>query len=220
MSRDFGGPELLFLLAALRWTLLLTVVAFLGGGVGGAVVALARISPRPGVRWAGKLFVGLLQGTPLLLQLFVVFYGLTVMTGVRLDPWPAVALAFTLYAAAFLGDIWRGALEAIPRTQWEAATALGLRRTATLWTVIVPQAGRIAIPPTVGFLVQLIKNTSVAAIVGFVELTRAGQLMVNVTFQPMVIYPLVAVLYFAVCFPISVAAGRLEARIDARQGRV
>lgn len=219
MSRDFGGPELLFLLAALRWTLLLTAVAFLGGGVGGAVVALARISPRPGVRWAGKLFVGLLQGTPLLLQLFVVFYGLTVLTGVRLDPWPAVALAFTLYAAAFLGDIWRGALEAIPRTQWEAATALGLRRTATLWTVIVPQAGRIAIPPTVGFLVQLIKNTSVAAIVGFVELTRAGQLMVNVTFQPMVIYPLVAALYFAVCFPISVAAGRLEARIDARQGR-
>jgi polar amino acid transport system permease protein len=219
MSREFSGPELLFLLGALRWTLLLTAVAFVGGGLGGAVVALAHISPRRGVRWAGRLFVGLLQGTPLLLQLFVAFYGLTVLTGLRLDPWPAVALAFTLYAAAFLGDIWRGTLEAIPRTQWEAATALGLRRGATLRTVIVPQAARIAIPPTVGFLVQLIKNTSVAAIVGFVELTRAGQLMVNVTFQPMIVYPLVAALYFAVCFPISAAAGRLEARIDARQGR-
>ena len=220
MSRDFSGPELLFLLAALRWTLLLTVVAFIGGGLGGALVAWAYISPRRGLRWAARLFIGLLQGTPLLLQLFVAFYGLTVLTGLRLDPWPAVALAFTLYAAAFLSDIWRSTLEAIPRTQWEAATALGLRRAATLRTVIVPQAARIAIPPTVGFLVQLIKNTSVAAIVGFVELTRAGQLMVNVTFQPMVVYPLVAALYFAICFPISIAAGWLETRIDARQGRL
>jgi polar amino acid transport system permease protein len=86
--------------------------------------------------------------------------------------------------------------------------------------VILPQAGRIAIPPTVGFLVQLIKNTSVAAIVGFVELTRAGQLMVNVTFQPMLVYPLVAALYFALCYPISFAAGRLELRMDLRRGVV
>ncbi len=220
MSRDFSTPEFVFLLAALRWTLLLTLVAFIGGGIGGFIVAIARISPRRSVRWLASLFVGLLQGTPLLLQLFVAFFGLTVLTGLRLDPWPAVALAFTLYAAAFLGDIWRGALEAIPRTQWEAATALGLRRWATMRTIILPQAARIAIPPTVGFLVQLIKNTSVAAIVGFVELTRAGQLMVNVTFQPMVVYPLVAALYFAVCFPISLAASRLEAHLDARQGRV
>ena len=219
MSRDFSGPELLFLLAALRWTLLLTGVAFIGGGLGGALVAWAYISPRRGLRWAARLFIGLLQGTPLLLQLFVAFYGLTVLTGLRLDPWPAVALAFTLYAAAFLSDIWRSTLEAIPRTQWEAATALGLGRSATLRTVIMPQAARIAIPPTVGFLVQLIKNTSVAAIVGFVELTRAGQLMMNVTFQPMVVYPLVAALYFVICFPISIAAGWLEIRIDARQGR-
>ena len=217
MSRDFGGPELVFLLGALRWTLLLTLVAFIGGGAGGLVVALARVSPLRGVRWAAAVFVTLLQGTPLLMQLFVAFYGLAVLVGVRLDPWPAVALAFTLYAAAFLGDIWRGTIEAVPRTQWEAATALGLRRWTTLRLVILPQAGRIAIPPTVGFLVQLIKNTSVAAIVGFIELTRAGQLMVNVTFQPMVVYPLVAALYFAVCFPISLAAGRLERRLDARQ---
>ena len=220
MSRDFAAPEMLFLLGALRWTVLLTLVAFIGGGAGGLVVALARVSPRRGVRWAASIYVGLLQGTPLLLQLFVAFYGLAVLTGVRLDPWPAVALAFTLYAAAFLGDIWRGTIEAIPRAQWEAATALGLRRGATLRTVILPQAARIAIPPTVGFLVQLIKNTSVAAIVGVVELTRAGQLMVNVTFQPMVVYPVVAALYFLVCFPISHAATRLEARLDARLSRV
>lgn len=219
MSRDFGANELVFLLAALRWTVALTLVAFVGGGVGGFVVAMMRVSRVPAVRALASVYVMLLQGTPLLMQLFLAFYGLAVLTGVRLDPWPAVALAFTLYAAAFLGDIWRGTIEAIPRTQWEAASALALPRWQAMRHVILPQAARIAIPPTVGFLVQLIKNTSVAAIVGFVELTRAGQLMVNVTFQPMVVYPLVAALYFVVCWPISFAAGRLEARLSVRESR-
>ncbi len=219
MSRDFGANELVFLLAALRWTVALTLVAFVGGGIGGFVVAMMRVSRVPAVRALASVYVMLLQGTPLLMQLFLAFYGLAVLTGVRLDPWPAVALAFTLYAAAFLGDIWRGTIEAIPRTQWEAASALALPRWQAMRHVILPQAARIAIPPTVGFLVQLIKNTSVAAIVGFVELTRAGQLMLNVTFQPMVVYPLVAALYFVVCWPISFAAGRLEARLSVRESR-
>ena len=137
------------------------------------------------------------------MQLFLAFYGLAVLTGVRIDPWPAVTLAFTMYAAAFLGEIWRGAIQAIPRQQWEAAAALPLAPAAQLRYVILPQAFRIAIPPTVGFLVQLIKGTSIASIIGFIELTRAGQLIVNVTFQPMVVYPLVAVLYFVLCWPIS-----------------
>jgi polar amino acid transport system permease protein len=219
MSRDFGPTEFLFLLAALRWTVALTLVAFVGGGIGGFAIAMMRVSRMRPVRAAATLYVTLLQGTPLLMQLFLAFYGLAVLTGVRLDAWPAVALAFTLYAAAFLGDIWRGTIEAIPSQQWEAATALALPRWQTMRRVILPQAARIAIPPTVGFLVQLIKNTSVAAIVGFVELTRAGQLMVNVTYQPMVVYPVVAALYFAVCWPISLAAGRLEARLDLRGSR-
>lgn len=219
MSRDFGPTEFLFLLAALRWTVALTLVAFVGGGIGGFIIAMMRVSRMRPVRAAATLYITLLQGTPLLMQLFLAFYGLAVLTGVRLDAWPAVALAFTLYAAAFLGDIWRGTIEAIPSQQWEAATALALPRWQTMRRVILPQAARIAIPPTVGFLVQLIKNTSVAAIVGFVELTRAGQLMVNVTYQPMVVYPVVAALYFAVCWPISLAAGRLEARLDLRGSR-
>jgi polar amino acid transport system permease protein len=219
MSRAFGAAELIFLLEALRWTVALTLVAFIGGGIGGFFVALMRVSRFRAVRILASLYVGLLQGTPLLMQLFLAFYGLAVLTGLRLDAWPAVALAFTLYAAAFLGDIWRGTIEAIPRTQWEAGTALALPRWQVMRHIILPQAARIAIPPTVGFLVQLIKNTSVAAIVGFVELTRAGQLMVNVTFQPMIVYPLVAALYFAVCWPISFAAGRLEMRLDARGSR-
>ncbi len=219
MNRDFGPTELVFLLAALRWTVALTLVAFLGGGLGGFAVAMMRVSRLRAVRAAATVYIALLQGTPLLMQLFLAFYGLAVLTGVRLDAWPAVALAFTLYAAAFLGDIWRGTIEAIPLAQWEAATALALPRWHILRRVILPQAARIAIPPTVGFLVQLIKNTSVAAIVGFVELTRAGQLMVNVTYQPMIVYPLVATLYFAICWPISFAAGQLETRLNMKGNR-
>jgi polar amino acid transport system permease protein len=213
--RQFGWNELLFILLALRWTVLLSLVAFVGGLVGGMLIALMKISTIAPLRWAATVYVRLFQGTPLLMQLFLAYYGVTVLTGVRIDPWPAVMIAFTAYAAAFLGDIWRGCIEAVPREQWEAAEALSLRRLAIVRLVILPQAARIALPPTVGFLVQLIKGTSVASIIGFVELTRAGQLMTNVTFQPMTIYPLVAALYFALCWPLSMLSQALERRMDA-----
>src|SRR5262249_55585428 len=184
----------------------------------GLILAVARTSRYAVLRGLAAAYIGIFQGTPVLMQLFIAFYGLAVLTGVRIDPWPAVTLAFTLYAAAFLGEIWRGAIQAIPRQQWEAAAALPLSPAAQLRHVILPQAFRIAIPPTVGFLVQLIKGTSIASIIGFVELTRAGQLIVNVTFQPMIVYPVVAVLYFVLCYPISLAALRLERSVDADLG--
>jgi len=218
VSRDFEWAEFVFLLGAMRWTIALSLIAFVGGGVGGLLIALARTSRNALLRGVAAAFIGVMQGTPVLMQLFLAYYGLAVLTGVRLDPWPAVTLAFTLYAAAYLGEIWRGAIDAIPRQQWEAAAALPLSPAAQLRHVILPQAFRIAIPQTVGFLVQLIKGTSVASIIGFVELTRAGQLMVNVTFQPMIVYPLVAVLYFVMCWPMSLLALRLERKIDAALG--
>jgi len=218
MSRDFDWPEFLFVLGAVRWTVLLSLIAFVGGGIGGLILAIMRTSSIRALRWISAAYIGLIQSTPLLMQLFLVFYGLAVISGVRIDPWPAVTLAFTMYAAAFLGEIWRGAIQAIPRQQWEAAAALPLAPAAQLMHVILPQAFRIAIPPTVGFLVQLIKGTSIASIIGFVELTRAGQLMVNVTFQPMIVYPVVAALYFVLCWPMSMLALRLERRIDAALG--
>jgi polar amino acid transport system permease protein len=216
--RTFGWPEFLFVLGALRWTLLLSLVAFVGGAVFGFLIALARVSPFVPLRAATSLYIQLFQGTPVLMQLFVVYYGIAVLFDVRIEAWSAVALAFTCYAAAFLGDIWRGCIQAIPRQQWEAAECLTLTYPAQLVWVILPQAARIAIPPTVGFLVQLIKGTSIASIIGFVELTRAGQLMTNVTFEPMVIYPVVAALYFAICWPLSTVSQVLERRLDAARG--
>ena len=218
MGRAFGPAEFLFLLKAVPTTLMLSLGALAGGVVAGLIVAILRIIPSRPLRWLAVSYIELFQGTPLLMQLFVVYYGLAVIFNVQIGAWPAVLIAFTLYSAAFLGEIWRGAIEAIPKPQWEAAACLSLSFPKQLWYVILPQAARISIPPTVGFAVQLIKNTSIAAIIGFIELTRAGQLMTNMTFKPMIVYPVVAGLYFLLCWPLSVISQSLERRIDANLG--
>jgi len=218
LNRTFELSEFLFLVAAVRWTLLLSLVAFLGGGAVGFWIAIMRTTRFRVLRLLAAGYIQVFQGTPVLMQLFLFYYGLAVLVDMQVDAWPAVALAFTLYSGAFLGEIWRGSIQAIPRTQWEASACLSLGYLQQLRFVILPQAMRIAIPPTVGFLVQLIKGTSIAAIIGFVELTRAGQLIVNVTFQPMIVYPVVAALYFAVCWPLSLLSRLLERRIDADLG--
>jgi polar amino acid transport system permease protein len=218
VNRSFGIPEFFYILGAVRWTLLLSLVAFVGGGAVGFVIAILRTTRSRVLRALTTGYIQLFQGTPVLMQLFLFYYGLAVLFDMQVDAWPAVALAFTLYSGAFLGEIWRGSIQAIPRTQWEASACLSLGYIEQLRFVILPQAMRISIPPTVGFLVQLIKGTSIAAIIGFVELTRAGQLMVNVTFQPMIVYPVVAALYFMVCWPLSLLSRSLERRIDAALG--
>src|SRR5256714_3354351 len=154
------------------------------------------------------------------MQLLFIYTALG-FSGRRLNACTAVTIAYTIYAAAFLGDIWRGCIEAAPREQWESSRAFALGYLHQLFLVIMPQAVRIAIPPTVGFLVQLVKATAVASIIGFVELTRAGQLMTNATFQPMIVYPIVAGLYFALCWPLSVWAAHLEKqlRVENVMGR-
>jgi polar amino acid transport system permease protein len=218
MGHGFATPEFLFLVQAVRWTLLLSLVALVGGGIVGLVIAILRTAPIRPLRWLAVGYIQFFQGTPVLMQLFVTYYGLAVVFALKIDPWPAVILAFTLYSGAFLGEIWRGSIQAIPRPQWEAAECLALSFPKQLWYVILPQAMRISIPPTVGFVVQLIKSTSVAALIGFVELTRAGTLMTNLTFKPMIVYPVVAALYFVLCWPLSLLAQYLERRIDANLG--
>src|SRR5690606_3852970 len=159
----------------------LSAVAFAGGALGGLAVALARVSPVNALRYAALGFIRLFQGTPLLMQLFLVYFGLSIF-GIGINPWLAAALALTLHASAFLGEIWRGCIQAVPSGQSEAAWALGLGYYDRMKSVILPQAARIAVAPTVGFMVQLIKGTSLASIIGFAELTRSGQIINNATF--------------------------------------
>lgn len=214
MIRPFTFNEVLLLLGAVKWTLALSAIAFLGGAVAGLLVALARTSDKRALRVASAAYIQVFQGTPLLMQLFLVFFGATVV-GFEVDPWTAAALGLTLNAGAFLGEIWRGCIQAVPKGQWEAASALGLGYVDKMTSVILPQAGKIAIPPTVGFLVQLIKSTSLAAIIGFAELTRTGQLVNNATFRPFLVFSIVAAIYFALCWPLSLLASHLERRTAA-----
>ena len=209
--RSFGAGDLLILLLALRWTVLLSLVAFVGGGVGGVVIALARVARLRWVRVLAAGYIKFLQGLPLLIMLFLVFFGLSIV-GVSVSAWTAAAVSFTLYGSAFLAEIWRGCLQSVPRGQWDAAAALGLRRMPQLRLVIAPQAMRIAIAPSVGFLVQLLKSTSLASVVGFTELTQAAQMVNNVTFQPLAVFGCTACLYFLLCFPLSLLSSRLEKR--------
>jgi polar amino acid transport system permease protein len=212
MIRELSFVDVLYLVAATRWTLALTALAFIGGGIVGLTIALLRVSSIAPLRWLGSVYVLVVQGTPLLCWLFVFFFGLSIF-GITVSPWLAALSAYSIYAGAFLGEIWRGCLQAIPRTQWEAGSSLGLSFTQQLRYVIVPQAMRLAIPPTVGFLVQLIKNTSLAAVIGFIELTREGQLTTAVTFRPFTVYLIVAAIYFALCFPLTQWSRRLERRL-------
>lgn len=218
MIREFTTSEFLYLVLAARWTLLLSAIALVGGGAVGLGVALARIAPARLVRGAARVYVRLFQGTPLLMQLFLLYFGANIF-GVQTDAWTAAALGLIFYSSAFLGEIWRGCLEAVPSGQWDGARALGLSGWRLMRLVIIPQAARIAIPPTVGFAVQAIKATSLASVIGFVELTRAAQVVNNATFRPMLVYFTVAALYFLMCWPLSYYSQRLERRLGGSQER-
>lgn len=201
------------LLLAARWTVVLSLVAFIGGGLVGLVIMLMRTSRRGPLRWVSWAYIELFQGTPLLLQLFLAFFGLS-LVGLNLDPWVAAAAALILWTAAFLAEIWRGCVQAIPKGQWEASSSLALSYLEQMRHVILPQALRIAVAPTVGFSVQVVKGTALTSIIGFVELTRAGTMITNATFQPFTVYGMVALIYFLLCWPLSHSSRILERRLN------
>jgi len=211
MIRELALLDLYYLLLAVRWTVALTLLALAGGSIVGLLVAAGGAARHRLPRLLANTYVGIVQGIPLLAWLFIFYFGLSIV-GYDLPPLVAATVGFSVYAGAFLGEIWRGALIAIPRTQWEAGTAIGLTYVEQLRHVIIPQAVRIAIPPTVGFLVQLIKNTSLAAVIGFVELTREGQMTTAATFQPFAVYLLVAAIYFSLCYPLTRYSRILEGK--------
>ncbi|MBF6989972.1 MULTISPECIES: amino acid ABC transporter permease [unclassified Cupriavidus] len=202
------------LMLAARWTVLLSLVAFVGGGLVGLLVLLMRTGKRPVARRLAQAYIELFQGTPLLMQLFLAFFGLALF-GIEVPAWLAAGLALTLWTSAFLAEIWRGCVEAIPRGQWEASGSLAMDYVQQMRYVILPQALRIAVAPTVGFGVQVIKGTALASIIGFTELSKAGTMIVNATFQPFTVYAAVALMYFALCWPLSQYSKMLERKFHA-----
>ncbi|MBI0330064.1 amino acid ABC transporter permease [Burkholderia plantarii] len=208
------GQILTNLLLAARWTVVLSLVSFVLGGALALVLLALRVSNHVALRGLVKLFIEVFQGTPLLMQLFVVFFGLP-LVGLDVPPWIAATLGLTFFTSAYLAEIWRGCVEAVPRGQWEASASLAMSYLEQLRHVILPQAARIAIGPTVGFGVQAIKDTALVSIIGFTELTKAGTMISNATFRPFLVYGLVALIYFALCYPLTRWARSLQRKWHA-----
>jgi len=202
------------LLVGAGWTIVLSVIAFVFGGAMGLAVLCVRISANPRLQRFGMAYIEFFQDTPLLMQFFLIFFGLALF-GVDISPLFAAMLGLTLFTSAYLAEIWRGCVESLPKGQWEASACLAMSRWEQLRHVILPQALRIAVPPTVGFSVQVVKGTAVASIIGFVEITKTGTMIANATFRPLTVYALVALGYFLMCYPLSVAARRVERRLHA-----
>jgi polar amino acid transport system permease protein len=212
LLRTFTLHEVWILVLAARWTIALSLAAFAGGGAVGFVLAIARISPFKALRYIASGYIQFVQAIPALMLLLLFYYGLNLF-GIRIDAWTAAVLAFTLSTSAFLAEIWRGCLQAVPAGQWDAARSLGLNFPKALLLVIIPQAVRMALPPTVGYMVQVVKGTSLAALIGFTELAKAGAQINTITFEPVLVFGTVAGIYFLICWPLSLLSGYLERQL-------
>nr|WP_291636329.1 amino acid ABC transporter permease [Bosea sp. (in: a-proteobacteria)] len=202
------------LILGARWTVALSLAAFVLGGLLGFALMLCTISKRTIVRMPALSFIWFIQGTPLLMQLFLVFFG-PALFGWSISAWAAACTALTLWSAVYLAEMWRGAVRAVPPGQAEAALCLAMLPRQSLRHVVLPQAIRMALPPTAGFMVQIVKSTSLTSIVGFTELMKTGTVLSNVTLDPFVVYGMVSIVYFCLCYPLSLVSRRMEVRLDA-----
>jgi len=214
-----GTPEgvvLFQLLDATRFTIALSLIAFAGGGLVAALVTFLRVQPVRAVSRGAAAYVWLFQSVPLLMLLFLTGLGVPRLLGMDVDVWVAAGVSLILYTSAYLSDVWRGAIEAVPEGQREAGRALGLPFGRILRLVVLPQAVRLAVAPTVGFMVQIIKGTSLAYIIGFHDLMTVGKRWANAPVagtEPFVIYPLMALIYFVLSFPLTRYSRHLERRL-------
>ncbi|MDX7789884.1 amino acid ABC transporter permease [Aeromonas caviae] len=204
--------------AGLIFTVPLTLITFVLGVVLGLSVALARLyGPAPLVMLV-RFYVWLIRGTPLLVQLFLIFYGLP-SAGIVLDAFTAAVIGFTLNIGAYSSEIIRATLAAIPKGQWEAAYSIGMNWTQVMWRVILPQAARIAVPPLSNTFISLVKDTSLAAAVTVPELFQAAQRLASVTYEPLILYIETALIYLMFSSVLSTLQDRLEQRLAHKETR-
>ncbi|ADZ89467.1 ABC transporter permease subunit [Marinomonas mediterranea] len=201
------------LIFAAQWTVLLSLVAFIGGTLVALVLTALRLTRNSILQKLVAVYIELFQGTPLLMQMFLCFFGVSLL-GYEISAWSAAILALTLFTSAFLVEIWRGCIDTLPKGQWEASRCLGMSFLQILRYIILPQALRVAIAPTVGFSVQVVKGTALASVIGFVELTKAGTMLNNATFEPFKVFAMVAVIYFLLCYPLSLSSKILEKKFN------
>ncbi len=202
------------LLTGIRWTLTFTVTSFLLAAAWGLLLALARSSRFGPVRWASYAYTELFKNVPFITQIFIIYFGLG-QIGIIIGNFSAGVISLVLFYGAYLGEIFRGALKAVPDTQNEASSALGFSSLQTIRYVVLPQAVRVALPGAATMLVDLLKSTSLLVTIAAAELMNQAQTIASETFRPMEVYLVIGAIYFALCFPLSRVALRIENKIHA-----
>jgi polar amino acid transport system permease protein len=212
-ARDLNFGDILYMLKASLTTIELALIAIIGGMLLGIIIGIGRSSSNTLLKMSTKIYVEFFRGIPILLQIFIFYYGLKIFD-IKLPALLSASIAFIFNVSANIGETLKGIILSIPKNQWESSTSLGFSKFAQLWYIILPQVIRAAIPPTIGIMVGLIKDTSLASIVGFIELTRSGGLIMSVTMDPFIIYPIIAIIYFVICFFLTQTSRWLEKKVN------
>lgn len=201
------------LYAGLVFTIPLTLISFILGLSLGFIAALARLYGPSPLKRLVQFYVWLIRGTPLLVQLFLIFYALP-SAGITLDAFPAAVIGFTLNIGAYSSEIVRATLLSVPEGQWEAAHSIGMSRAQALRRIIIPQAARVAVPPLSNTFISLVKDTSLASVITVPELFLAAQRIAAVTYQPLILYTEPAIIYLLISSVLSSLQARLEKKLE------
>ncbi len=210
LVREALGP---LLAGTLQGTIPLTAISFAAGLVVALVVALMRLSSIAPLSALARIYVSIIRGTPLLLQLFIIFYGLPSM-GVTVDPFPSACVAFTLNVGGYASEVVRAAILSVPKGQSEAAATVGMNYATTMRRIVLPQASRVAVPPMSNTLISLVKDTSLASTIQVTELLRKAQEIAAPTYEFFTLYSVAAVYYWVICLGLAFSQSRLEVRLD------
>ncbi len=208
--------DLLFLAEGMLVTLKLFGVACCFGGITGFILGIMRSNHRiPFLRWIAAGYIEIFRGTPLLVMILIVFFGLGIL-GFDISRFWAAAVALTLYAGAYIGEIFRAGIESIRKEQWEAGASLGMKYIQTIRYVIIPQTIRVITPSFVGFLIGLVKGTALVSVIGATDLMTAARRVSHRTFMPLVSMGTAAMIYFIICYPLD----RLGRKIESRASQI
>lgn len=202
----------IFILKGLGLTLFLSFSSMLTGTIIGFIIGTIRTSKYRFIKSLSWVYVYIIRGTPLLMQLFFVYYGLPIVLGYSVPAFTTAMIGLTIYASAYITEIVKSGINSVDIGQIEAAQALGMTSLQVFFRIVLPQALKVIIPPLAGFFIALIKDSSLVSSIGFMELTRSGKLIIARTFQPFLIYLVVAIFYFIVCYGLSKASNYLERR--------
>lgn len=214
MFADFGLQNLQPLLQGAKLTLYLVAMSGLFGSLIGLVFGLARVAPFAPVRWLAAVYVNFIRGQPVLIILLFLYFAIPlVVPSATFARGPTAILGLSVYAGAYIAEIVRGAVEAIPKGQGEAAQALGMGYLLKYRYVVLPQAMKIAVPPAIGFLISLVKASSLVSVIGYVELTKAGRIVSTLNQEPLATFLIVAVIYFVLSYPIALFGRWYEKRL-------